>query len=205
MSDEIVIQTVKRLVKAGDVCVDVGANIGSVTKAMLDAGAAYVHAIEPMPKWADVIEQTFAKDMVRVHRCGVANAAREGWRVSEDPDNLGNAGLSNTEGTPILVKTLDWVLEIEARPVNFIKIDVEGMEMEVIWGGWRVIARDHPILIYETHREFEQAQGRPLFRWIEAMLRGEGYQLYDMPRDTLIKVNADTAGTDTIAIYGDPP
>ena len=41
------------------------------------------------------------------------------------------------------------LISIATSPVGFIKVDVEGHEEEVIDGGFRVIARDHPVLLIE--------------------------------------------------------
>jgi Methyltransferase FkbM domain len=65
-------------------------------------------------------------------------------------------------------------LGYDRRSVDFIKIDVEGYEMEVIRGGTATIANSHPNLLIEVHSV--KAGG-----WIEDWLRSRGYEPVSIP------------------------
>jgi FkbM family methyltransferase len=199
---DVVIEAIKRFVQPGESCVDIGANVGRVTREMLKATGpgGTVLAVEPMPKWADEIEALKKEHPnLSLQRCGLAERPCDGWSVTEDPNNPGNGGLTYFKGdVKVPVTTLDIVMC--QRPANFIKIDVEGMEVDVIMGGWRTLTRFKPVIVYESHPEFAQARGQPVFHWIELMLNSLGYKLYDLRNGELVEVNHQTAGRDTIAI-----
>jgi FkbM family methyltransferase len=197
---EHAMEMIRHLVKPDMRCVDVGANVGLMTRAMLDSGASQVICVEPMPKWADELDK-LQKELgkVQVFRMGLAERPCDGWSVTEDRNNLGNAGLTYFEGDfKIPVTTLDLLMRSE--PFQFLKIDVEGMELEVIMGGWRSVCRNRPIIVYESHMEFAQHRQQPVFKWLEFMLRDIGYKLFDLRGGELVEVNHETAGMDTIAM-----
>src|SRR6185295_12886405 len=50
-------------IKAGDVVLDCGANVGVFTRRALDAGARLVVAIEPAPDSVAAIKRTFAEEI----------------------------------------------------------------------------------------------------------------------------------------------
>ena len=199
---DVVMESVKRFVKPGMACVDIGANVGRVTREMLLATGpeGTVLAVEPMPKWADEIEALKKEHPnLSLQRCGLAERPCDGWSATEDPKNPGNGGLTYFQGdVKVPVSTLDIVMC--KRPANFIKIDVEGMELDVIMGGWRTLTRFKPVIVYESHPEFAKAREQPVFQWIEFMLNSLGYKLYDLRNGELVEVNHQTAGRDTIAI-----
>jgi len=199
---DVVMEAVKRFVKPGMACVDVGANVGRVTEEMLKATGpeGAVLAVEPMPKWADELEK-LKKDHpnLSLQRCGLAERPCDGWSATEDPNNPGNGGLTYFTGdVKVPVTTLDIVMC--QRPANFIKIDVEGMEIDVIMGGWRTLTRYKPVIVYESHPEFAAARHQPVFQWIEMMLESLGYKLFDLRDGNLVQVNWTGAGRDTIAM-----
>jgi len=84
--------------------------------------------------------------------------------------------------------------------VNFVKIDVEGMELYVLRGAQEVLKRDHPIVLYETRIEFEQAAGIPLFSAIADLLRGCGYSLFDYQDGQLLPTDGLARGWNTVAM-----
>lgn len=76
---------------------------------------------------------------------------------------------SSDKAAAIRCLTLD---SLELARVDFIKIDVEGMELETIGGAAQSIARTHPILLVEAFKT-----DRAVLR---ARLEGFGYQLFDI-------------------------
>ncbi len=64
--------------------------------------------------------------------------------------------------------------------VNFIKIDVEGMEYEVIRGAEMILKKHHPILYFESLENFEQTRGFAVFAEIENLLKSLGYGFYSV-------------------------
>jgi hypothetical protein len=93
--------------------------------------------------------------------------------------NRGNAGLLHAEGVEVPVVTLDaFCRQNSVARLDFIKVDVEGMELEVFRGGQRVLSEMRPALYFETIAPFAEFRGFDIFGEIERLLRGHGYALY---------------------------
>jgi FkbM family methyltransferase len=141
----------QHLVSARGLAIDVGANMGiwSYKLSKLFAG---VEAFEPIPECAAAIETYGAKN-IRVHR--EALSAIAGEFELNIPVSLGTAFATfndiGDEHNSIMVatRTLD---SYPFRDVSFIKIDVEGWELDVIRGSESTIARECPIMIIEIEQ-----------------------------------------------------
>lgn len=121
---------------AGDLFVDVGANIGSFTVLAADRGAQVI-AIEPIPAaHARLVANVQLNDFgarVVTRRVGVGDCAGL-LRFSQDQDTV-NHVLTTGEGgcaTEVEVVTLDSLLA--GRNPTMLKIDVEGYELPVLRG-----------------------------------------------------------------------
>ena len=142
------------MVRKGCTAIDVGANRGFYSHA-LSRIAKRVEAFEPNPAVAAFARAKLGR---RVHVHEVALSDRAGtaaFFVPRTPDGhgmhlLGNLG--NFHQTPDLDRTDVRLATLDSyafRDVGFIKIDVEGSELEVIAGARATIARDRPNLLVE--------------------------------------------------------
>ena len=142
--DHDVVQSVQRFVGPDACVVDVGANVGAVTLLMakLVGSGGRVHAVEPGPPLVERLRVNLALNpavahRVTVHQIGLSDAPGTlTWRP--DQSNIGNAVLQSNScpgGVTVPVTTLDSLAASWAPGrVDFIKIDVEGMELEVLRG-----------------------------------------------------------------------
>lgn len=151
------------LCRPGDCVLDIGANVGDWTLAMaLRVGAGgRVLAFEPVPYLAETIAKTARinrKDQVEVHN--LALSATDGTaEFSVEQGNSGGSRLGRMEGdfamTTVPTRRLDSLLS--ERPdidrIDFIKIDVEGHELEVLEGARASLTRFQPPLILESGHE----------------------------------------------------
>lgn len=143
------------IVVRGGTAIDVGANLGFFSFAFSRI-ADRVEAFEPNPDCA-----RFARRMLgsraRVHQVALsieAGTVEFGVPVSEDGAVLHLGGklkhadlpANKTLRYPVEVRTLD---SYAFKDVSVIKVDVEGGELEVLWGSRETIARDRPPLIVE--------------------------------------------------------
>ncbi len=179
---------IERFVKRGDICFDIGANIGAITLSL--AKRVYpdgkVYAFEPGPflferlQYNIQLNDYLSKVIVPVKK-GFSDK-REVLYWSEDEKVSGNAMFSEqpVDGSiPLELTTIDdFVREKGITEINFMKIDVEGMELNVIRGGINSIGKFKPILYYETLLGFEKIKNKQLFKPIEEELIGLGYELY---------------------------
>jgi FkbM family methyltransferase len=143
----------------GHIVIEVGANIGTHTVglARLVGRGGRVLAFEPQR----LVFQTLCANMALNSLANVdcfrsAVGAQEGFlRVPEvDPDraaNFGGVSLLGAYGnSEVPCETLDRRLTLPR--LDFIKIDVEGMEIDVLRGGCRLLEKFKPMLYVENDR-----------------------------------------------------
>lgn len=166
----------RQIIKPGWTAVDVGANIGVLTVplAHMVGPAGVVLAIEPQRQAFQMLNGNLALNQI-INVVAMHGALGEKAGTIKvppiryaDPGNFGGVELGEV-GEPVRMWTLDQILD--GRPVQFIKIDVEGMEREVITGGARTLADKRPILFVENDRP---GKGEELVR----CLIGMDYRLY---------------------------
>ena len=172
----------RKFLNCNCIVIDVGANVGAITLLMAqicDQGG--VIAIEPGPLTSSRLMDNLMlnpKLQALVTVCKVGVSDKKGklfW--SEDPENLGNASLWEKSGILVEVETLDNIIEENRiKRLDFIKIDVEGMEYEVIKGGLDSIRKYHPTIYYETLEPFRDFRGFDLYKKIFDLLSSEGYK-----------------------------
>ena len=131
---------------------DVGAHIGSVSAAVLRRHPeARIIAIEAVPEKAAWLKRRFPG--IDVRECAVAD--RRG-RATFHVD-LDQPGYSSLLGTPS--KHASRAIDVELLPldellpapsVSFVKIDVEGAEIEVLRGAPALTARCRPLFVFES-------------------------------------------------------
>lgn len=69
-------------------------------------------------------------------------------------------GLTGTAPVTVPVRTLNAVRREIARPVDFVKCDVEGFELDVFEGGRQVLERDRPVVMCELEDRHAHRYGR---------------------------------------------
>lgn len=159
----------RKIVREGDVVLDIGANVGLHTAFLSDlVGDGRVIAFEPVAEMADKLSANCAFNRagnVTLCACALGEEAGE----AEIQVNLGDPGMEGTnsmissvhvarrpdhyEKRTIPVKRLDDIaseFEIGTR-IDFIKIDTEGFEPMVIKGGLETIRRTRPAMLVEAH------------------------------------------------------
>ena len=188
-----------RIVHPGDSCIDVGANIGAITLSLAHrvGSGGRVVAYEPGPLLFQRLVRNVALSDFRSIECkdaGLSDApGRMYWRL-ETGINHGNAVLT-TEPTDTVVPviTLDSsVEEIALTRVDFIKIDVEGMELGVILGGLGTIRKFKPTLLIETQVGTGVGSDDDI-QAVIGRLAAEGYDFWeiDVPEARLTSYSPD--------------
>ena len=142
-------------VQPGDVVLDCGANVGTFTRAALEAGAKLVVAIDPSPPVLEALRRNVAEGVAE----GRVLIVEKGVWDREDtlpfimtPDNYGAHHLSleaSDEQSVINVPltTIDnLVAELNLDRVDFIKMDIEGAEQKALMGAQDTLAKYKPRL-----------------------------------------------------------
>ena len=179
---ELEAQLFEQIVGVGDTVVEVGANIGAHTVhlARLVGPHGVVHAYEPQRVIFQVLCANVALNAlfnVHTHHAGVGSATGQLQVPPLDYAGVGNfGGLSLTAAA--VGETVP-VVSLDAMPLpalELLKIDVEGMEHEVLSGARQTIAQHRPVLYVENDRE---EKSPALIRLIASL----GYAMYwHLPR-----------------------
>jgi FkbM family methyltransferase len=167
----------RQLVRPGDVVVDVGANIGAHTLqfAQLVGPTGEVHAFEPQRLVFQALCANMALNSITNARCYQLAVGRGPGTILVpflDPSTINNFGgvslIDARVGDRTSVTALD---ALGLKTCRLIKIDVEGMEREVILGAEETIRRTSPYLYVENDRQSKEDD-------LINTITGLGYDLY---------------------------
>lgn len=166
------VQHLARYIKPGDVCFDIGANIGiySIIMAHLVGPTGEVRAFEPDPQNWPWIEKNAAQNnlsQISVHKYAVGEVEGKTTlyqdtstsRTSSLVEGVWAPDRNKLEHVEVDVLPLDQFLQTTPK-LNFLKMDVETFEYEALCGAKQLLQTHHPILLLELsdrHRESTSA------------------------------------------------
>lgn len=156
----------EKFLKAGDTFIDVGANQGeySLWAARKVGDQGKVVAFEPMRQLFGQLEEnirlnkSFQKSITPV-QLGLSDKKGEVILYASEDANEGTNTIYNTdkfsiELEKIQLDTLDEQLKaIKIKEVNFLKVDVEGAELQVLKGALNTLELYRPILLLEINKD----------------------------------------------------
>jgi FkbM family methyltransferase len=187
------------VVGRGSVCVDVGAAAGLYTLVLsrLVGPSGRVHSVEPLtfahPGCARLLRARAAGN-VRRHRVALGSAPGRALMsvpvgqhglvtgrsfLAQAPSELGaNAEFDGHVDVPVEVKTLDSLCEQNGLGrLDFVKIDVEGAELQVLEGGEEAIAKWRPAILLEIEARHIARYGGAAAEIVTWLAR-RGYAMY---------------------------
>jgi len=169
-------QCMYRIIKPGDICIDVGANYGyySLLMSSLTGKEGRTIAVEPNPYVFSLLAATASVHSSSIEPVQVALSDVTGYTTLVIPDNFfGDASIVERKDKPRLARsrvdvktqTLDELaVQLELPRIDLVKIDVEGAEPGVFNGmnetiskndGLRVLIEYSPYL-YDDAKSFTE-------------------------------------------------
>jgi FkbM family methyltransferase len=177
-------------VREGERVVDVGANIGmlSLHAARRVGPGGAVDSFEPNPECGDRIHATLVRNRishVRLHRLALSDSAGTlTLKILENHTGMGtlapmdrDAGPRVTGSVNVAVRRGDLVLEADGRRITFIKVDVEGFEVNALRGLRAILLEHHPVVATEVIPEWLERAGSSA-RELGELMSGLGYEGY---------------------------
>jgi len=167
----------RQIVKPGAVILEVGANIGAHTVFLARAAGPQgrVFAFEPQRIVYQTLCANLALNSITNVTCWHAAIGRASGEVRvptidyTQPNNFGGVALGGARaGEAVPVLTID---SLGLARCALIKVDVEGMEQEVVEGAVATLGRCKPLLYIENDRREKSAS---LIRSLDAL----GYTLF---------------------------
>lgn len=180
--EPLVVSALTALIKPGDVCVDVGANAGyiSVVMGRFAGDNGRVLSFEPNAEVTGKFLRNISlnpglRRTVELRTIGLGKEASQMFVAPDTGDGIGNAGLATkaSEQTThqVDVATLD---SFNLSRLDCMKVDVEGMELDVLHGAEATIRKFYPNIVFETLTMLPPEKHKP----VEDFLRGLGYRIY---------------------------
>jgi FkbM family methyltransferase len=171
--EEKEVEFVCSLISEGDTVIDVGANIGLITipVAQKVGAGGHVLSFEPQPRMFELLKENVEQNnlAVELHQLGLGESFGKAGLPEIDYDGENNfGGVALLTGNAVKVATLD---SFNLEACRLIKIDVEGMEADVLKGARQTIERFKPLLYVENDRLEKSAA-------LIELIRGLGYEMY---------------------------
>jgi FkbM family methyltransferase len=163
-----------RIVPKGAVTVDVGAHCGLYTRKLARLSSK-VHAFEPSHPMADLLRRTSASN-VSVHEIALSDQTGNAELLVPQDDQELDYALASLEPKPgspnervvsINVPTvrLDAIVH---QDVAFVKIDVEGHELNVLKGAVELLEHSQPVFLVEAEDRHRNEATRSIFEFFES-------------------------------------
>lgn len=194
------INNLTRIVRIGDTCWDIGANIGFYTClfASLVGKSGRVVAFEPASATLAYLRKNIALNRFNSDQVVVINKAigdevhqkRIFFNVADMAE--GTASLKAEQGSAtemVQMDTLDNLYPTLPRP-DLIKIDVEGYQLEVLAGGKKFLSCHHPMIMAEL-----RDNNPDTVRRAQNYLRDLGYSFYEFRKHSLARCVDITTST----------
>ena len=187
--DRHLIAEVARYVRPETLVLDVGASIGMWTVPLARTAAehgALLWCFEPNPdnvRWLTMnIERNGLDGVVHVQPVGLGSSSSQAYLGLREHGG-GNGAVQDCGSADTIAITVCRLDDIPMpRPISFIKLDVEGFELEVLRGGWETIRRDRPVIFGEFSTEWLRIRGENLPAYL-CKLADIGYAVFTLQEE----------------------
>ena len=179
--DRAALNIIDKYLSDSSVILDIGANIGSHSVYWaIERNAKKIYSFEPLKSTYDVLKRNINLNnlnrIVVPYNVGLYNKRINAAVSHYNLQNIGNTSFIPKENGRFKLVSLDSMNFPEK--IDLIKIDVEGLEVEVLQGGIETIKKHKPVIVIETFKhkqevdEFFDSLGYSL---TETIREGEDY------------------------------
>lgn len=154
---KVITNLMQRFIPVGGSVADIGACLGDHTLSYADAvgPGGHVYAFEPNPAAFECLTYNLReKPWVTLYPVALADHESR-CIIAPEPNNIDNLGMATIhdecDDAPIVMTTLDAVAKDWTR-LDFVKIDVEGVEHALLDGAVQTLTKWHPPMLVEVNR-----------------------------------------------------
>jgi FkbM family methyltransferase len=144
------------IINNGDIVIDAGACEGFFTRYALERGARII-SVEPVKLLAKALERTFHQDIaagnVTIVNAALGSFTGQGQLCTLTP-RIFESHLDNA-GEEVDILRLD---DLITTKIDFIKLDIEGGEVDALYGARNIIRKYRPKLSIAVYHKYENAQ-----------------------------------------------
>jgi FkbM family methyltransferase len=171
----------RKVLKSSGIMIDVGANMGIYSLLLKDKFDFFI-LFEPIKETASICEANLNLNRVKYKMFEMAVGNEKGsvgFSLKSDFDTT--AKIDNKEGIyTVNIDKLDNIIKKEYySKINFIKIDVEGFELEVLKGAENLIDKSSVKII-----QFERLKTTPL-EPILKIFKKHGWEVFTLNKDSI--------------------
>lgn len=176
---------VKKLVKPGDIILDIGANIGYYTVMMSKIVKEHgkIYAFEPTEYFRSVLNANIEVNKinnVEVFDVGLSNNNISlNINIGESSATLHSPCKESTDNVELIKMTSldEFVMDHNLPKIDFIKIDIDGHEPLFFEGAWNTLEKFDPVILLEISHIHYLAAGYTAWDFYE-LLKQKHYYIY---------------------------
>lgn len=201
---------ISKVLKIGMFCIDIGSNIGyyALLESKIVGETGKVIAIEPSPinfKYLEINSKLQKPNNIETYNFAVAQTdatvkflinEKSNWsKVLENSNDI----TQDTSVISVPAKQLDTFFSEKKIPkLDFLRMDVEGYELNIYNGARKTIQNFKPSLLIEVHRHFLGLRKTKEFL---LLLKDDGYEIkYFIPRELDIPIVGNSSAIMSLTI-----
>ena len=198
------IKIYKNYVRTGFVVLDIGANIGAHTLplALIVGDSGKVIAFEPTDYAFEKLQknlslnETLASCVTAIQALLVANTSKalpdaipSSWSLDKGVQNNANIhpihrGTFNSLKGAVPMRLDDWLQRNPVSRIDFIKMDVDGYEIDVLEGATQTLLAHRPVIVMELAPYIFEERGRKFIELVK-ILKKQNYSCSTFSGDPL--------------------
>ena len=188
--EKLVLKRVVKHLGSNDTVFDIGANIGQHSL-IFSKFAKEVYSFEPNSSvFYQFLESVRLNkiDNIIAENCGIG-ATNEFKKIYVNPQNAGNSSVlpnENYKSFTIKIKNLK-EYEDALDKVDFVKIDVEGFELDIIIGNISFFRKFQPTIWFEFNLNEYLENSNYNIGQLDDLIRENNYKIYSYKKNTIIK------------------
>ena len=208
-ADDVFDHLCERFLRPDSVALDIGANIG-VTSAILSQhlSEGYIFAFEPGASIFRALQTNIETNrLTNVKAFNMAVAETSGAVLFSENSAYGSISKSGTETRSTSVDDI----AADLKRLDFIKIDVEGFEKNVLLGAKETISKFNPVIYMEYNPWCQLVNSRTSpfefaewildnFKYLFAVIPGEAPRLKEYPKQSAGQILYDNIVTGTTGV-----